>query len=1859
MKTWPWKTIGIVALVLTAIAVFYFVKPLRATSDTLGQPVNPAFGEHIAGYTAGMVSTSSSIRIVLAQNAVDSLAVGQEAATKLFEFSPSIPGKAYWIDLRTIEFRPDERLASGQLYQVDFLLSRLIDNVPADLTSFHFNFQVIKQNYEVEIQNIKPVVNTDLTKQRIEGVLTTADFAEPAQVEEMVAAIQQGKKLPITWGHSGEGRVHQFSVADVVRGEQPSQVTLQLDGKQIGTDRVETKEVEIPALGDFKVTNIRVEQGSSQHIVVQFSDPLNEAQNLEGLMVLANAGSLDFEIKENEVRVYPAVRQKGTLSLTVEPGIRNINNYRMANGGSFEVQFEQLNPAVRFAGKGNIVPSGNGLVLPFEAVNLKRVEVQVIRIYESNVLQFFQVNDWDGNSELRRVGKPVAKQVISLENAGVTDLGKWNRFTLDLATLMKTEPGAIYQVRLGFRKEFSAFDCVGETDAGTLNRVESEEDWSTEGEESYWDSYEDYYYYGEDYDWEQRDNPCRASYYVSSSRKIRRNIIASDLGIIAKSGEDGSTTVFVTDIKTAKPLSGVQVDLFDYQLQNVGSVSTDGNGQCKIASRQTPFALVARQGDQRGYLKLQSGEALSVSNFDVGGEAVARGLKGFIYGERGVWRPGDSLYLTFMLEDKSKTLPAAHPVVMELYNPQGQVTNRLVRAGGENGFYTFATATAPDAPTGNWSAKVKVGGAEFSQIIKIETVKPNRLKINLKLAEDKITAARNNVRADLQVNWLHGAPGKNLQAQFEVTLTKGKTSFPKYPEYVFDDVTTDFSSETFSIFEGSTDETGGANFQMSIPTPESTAPGVLNAVVRGKVFEESGNFSVDRFTVPYYPYLSYTGIRLPKGDAARGMLLTDTTHRVDVVTVDADGSPVSRSGVRLSLYKIQWRWWWDQSETGNVNFMSGSYSQPIAQGTVNTSNGKGTWTFKVKYPEWGRFLVIAEDPVSGHRTTQTVYIDWPGWAGRARKEAEGATMLSFNSDKTAYNINEKATVVIPGSDNGRALISIENGSRIVQTDWLNTTKGDNTYTFTITRDMSPNVFIHVTLLQPHGQAINDLPIRMYGIVPIQVEDPATHLEPVLSMPDVLEPGEPVTITVSEKTKRKMTYTVAMVDEGLLDLTRFKTPEPWKRFYAREALGVRTWDVYDQVMGSFGGQLERLLAVGGDAELMSKEDDSKSNRFKPVVKFFGPFTLDGGTNKHTFTMPAYIGSVKTMVVAGYEGAYGHADKATPVRKPLMVLTTLPRVLGPGESVQLPVTLFAMDKNLKNAKVEVKVSGPVAIATSVQTVNLTSEQMTITFPMQVKEQLGWATVEVIATSGSFRAAEKTNIEVRNPNPAVTQVTNAIVEAGKSWVQAVDPIGMAGTNSAMLEVSTLPPINLGQRLRYLYQYPYGCVEQTTSAVFPQLFVDRVKTLTPEELSAVQRNVKAGVERLKSFQNRDGGFGYWPGDESFDSWSTSYVGHFLLEAEAKGYFVSAEMLKRWKKFQRSQAQSWRKSNESYSSELIQAYRLYTLALANDAELGAMNRLREQGNLPPAAGWMLATAYAKAGQVEAARKLVERLPLLVKPYQELAYSYGSDVRDQAIILEALVALQDRQRAFQIVEVLSEKLSNPNVWLSTQSTAWALKSVGLFAGANEKGDLLVKYSYNGKEATAATQLPMAQISLLVDGAKSREVKLENGGKGTLFVRLIREGIPARGDETEAANNLNIFVAYQDVDGNTIDPAALEQGQELVAAVRVSNPGLRGAYRNLALQQIFPSGWEINNLRLDGATDRLQADVPTYQDIRDDRVYTYFDLNPNQTKTFKVLLTASYAGSYYLPAVSCEAMYDRTIYARVKGTAVEVIKPKIQ
>ncbi|MDN5214275.1 MG2 domain-containing protein [Fulvivirgaceae bacterium BMA12] len=1851
-------------LVLAAIVtgIFYFSNASQAARNPQ-ESVDAAYGAYVAAYTAGVISKESAIRVRFAEEFQESVVAGKEAADNLFKISPAVSGKAYWTDSKTIEFKPDQLLTSGRQYQVAFKLGQIME-VPDELSVFEFNFQTLDQNFEVNIEGFAIYDKTNLQRQKLVGNLVTADMADPAQVQKILSAAQGDKNLKITWDHSTDQKNHNFILEDVLRSDNTSELEIKWDGSSLDVSKTGGQVIQVPAIGDFKLLSAKVIHNPEQYVSLQFSDPLLQKQNLNGLITVADLNNLRFLIEDNEIRVYPSVRQTGKKTLQLFAGIKNVQNYKMKKGTSLEVAFEQLKPAVKLVGKGVILPSTDGLVMPFEAVSLKAVQVQVTKVYESNIAQFLQVNNLQGDREIRRVGRPLLKKTIALNNQGVTDLGKWNRFTLDLSQLISSEPGAIYQVQLSFDQKHAAFNCPGQDSAGEgLTSIE-EDSWDNpeEDEFSYWDTYQDYYYDPE-YRWEERDNPCHSSYYAYGRRAVTKNLMASNLGLTAKLGNNKQLVVAVTDMQTTVPLSGVTVEIYDYQQQLIENTFTDTEGFVKVDLRKKPYLIIAKNKDERGYLKVDDGNALSLSSFDVSGQVVEKGIKGFIYGERGVWRPGDDIFLTFILEDKNDQLPDKHPVIFELRNPKGQIKQKLVKTASIGNMYHFATKTAVDDPTGNWQATVQVGGATFRKSLKIETIKPNRLKINLDFGTDKIKAGQQNLAGQLHVNWLHGAPARNLKAEFDVVLQGATTTFPKYAEYAFDDPARDFYSESQKIFEGVLDADGHAIINAAL-SPENAAPGMLMAHFKGKVFEGGGGFSIDRFSIPYYPYTSFVGLRTPKGDKARGMLLTDTTHVVDIVTVDADGQPVSRSGVEVSLYKLEWRWWWDQSTQNISNYIGRSHNIPLEKASINTKNGQGSWKFKVKYPEWGRFFIRVCDPVSGHCAGKVIYLDWPGWAGRGQREFPGAaTMLSFSADKDKYKVGEDVKISIPTSENGRALVSIENGSGVIDQQWIETQKGETPFLFAVTEEMAPNIYVHISLMQPHAQTVNDLPIRLYGILPVTIDNPDTHLDPVIDMAAELEPEQEVTIKISESNGKPMAYTVAVVDEGLLDLTKFKTPDAWKSFYAREALGVKTWDVFEDVIGAYGGNLERILAVGGD-ESGGQEENTKVNRFKPVVKYMGPFYLEPSQKAtHTFTMPQYIGSVKTMVIAAHEGAYGKAEAVTPVRQSLMVLGTLPRVLGPGETVSLPANVFVSDQSIKNVAVHLETNDQFSFnGSSSKNLNFNgpSDQL-VDFSLLVKPQLGSGKVTVNAKSGSKSAVHNIEIEVRNPNPPVVEVMEKVIPAGGSWETEFKNVGMAGTNSGMLELYSIPPINLEKRLRYLLRYPHGCIEQTVSSAFPQLFLADVMDMNETSLQMIQKNVTAAIVKLQSFQNSDGGFSYWPGQSDYDAWSTSYVGQFLIEAQQKGYVVPHELLRKWKQFQRSAARKWRKNSSRYQSDLIQAYRLYTLALGESPEKGAMNRLRERSDLSNVAKWQLAAAYHLAGQAEAAKQLVKNVTTTVQPYRQSSYTYGSSVRDEALILETLSLMGEKEKGFALMKMIADRLNSNNHWMSTQTTAFCLIAATKFIQLEKpKGGISFTFTLNDQpQESGKTDLAIAQKSLSIDNRPNGQIKVTNTSQQQLYARLILEGTPETGDQTQAENNMRLAVIYKDMDGKLIDPATIEQGTNFISEVTVSNPGLRGDYRELALTQIFPSGWEIINNRLDDTDYPGDKDQPQYQDIRDDRVYTYFSLGANKRKTFRIMLNASYTGRFYLPTIYCEAMYDNTINARKPGKWVMVKKAGVQ
>lgn len=1852
------------------------------------------FKEFIVSFTGGIVSSETDIRVVLAFDKKE-WKVNEVLDNDLFTISPSVDGKVIALSSNTIAFIPEKKLESGTEYQVTLHLDKLnpkLAEKDKTLSNYNFTVKTIKQDFVV---NTLDVQSYSQEYQYLNGVLKTADNIDLETAKKLIKAKHNGSDLKIVFEKASTiGKEFKFRIDSIQRLESKSNLEIKYNGSDFDIDQKGTIDLPITALKEFKVVKTEIQEGDNQTLSINFSEPLEKGQDFKGLVAIQNTNNLKFSAQGNVLKVYfsnevpdqkpvevapkpvaevvitdsttvavdsalveepeevaviepePVVdlqKLTGELLLEVFQGIESEYGRKLNENYTEKISFDEIKPSVRFIKNGTILPSSNNLKLNFEAVNLSAVDVKVYKIYKNNIMQFLQYNELNGSQNLKRVAQPIAKSTLNLKENTLINLSEWNTFALDLSKIIIPEPGAIYRVEFVYKKKYSLYKC----ETADENTTEEEEDIDENDVNYSGNSYDDDY---DDYEWRESQDPCSSSYFYNA--KIATNILASDLGVIAKRGENKSYLFAVNNIVTTEPVTNARVDLYTFQQQKITTGSTNSDGIATFQLDKFAYFAIVTQGAESTYVKLDDGNSLSVSNFNVAGETLQKGLKGFIYGERGVWRPGDNLYLSFILNDASNKIPLGHPIKFRLTDPNGKITYQTVQKLNEWNHHAFTIPTENDAPTGNWEAVVSVGGAKFYKSIKIETIKPNRLKIKNTFKRAILSSSYPNI-SNLEVAWLHGAVAKNLNVEMQAKFSQQTTTFKNYEKYIFDDLVRKFSTEEVTVFSGKLDVNGKANATID-PKIQGEAPGMLKASFITKVYEEGGDFSTDVIATTYSPYTTYVGIKSPEPNKY-GMLETRTMNQFDVVTVDENGRPKSVKNLEVKVYKVEWRWWWDASSDNLSNYNADNATTSYKTFIINTdASGRGNVRFALTDEEWGRYMIRVSDAVGGHATALTVNIDWPMWSGKTRNtDASTANMLVFSTDKEKYAVGENAQISFPSSAGGRAFISIENGSKVVQTLWAKTQKGETKVTIPITAAMAPNVYFNITLLQPHASTKNDLPIRMYGIVPIEVVDKNTILAPKLVMPDVLRPEQSFPIKVSEQSGKAMTYTIAIVDEGLLDLTRFKAPNAWDSFYVREALGVKTWDIYDDVIGAYGGKVNQIFSIGGDQDLGGGKA-KKANRFKPVVIYMGPFKLEKGQTKtHQVKLPKYIGSVKTMIVAGdaTTSAYGSLEKATSVRSPLMVLASLPRKISPSEKVTIPVTVFAMEKNIKNVTIQIKTNnGLKVIGSAIQKLSFAQpDEKMAYFNLAVGSVTGIGKVQIVATSGKEKSMYDVEIDMTNPNPVTNTFTDVILEPNSIKTISWKTFGVSGSNKAKLEVSSMPTINLNGRLQYLIQYPHGCAEQTTSSVFPQLYLNDIADLDATRQQLIQKNVTAGINRLGGFQLSNGGMSYWQGGTVADDWGTSYAGHFMIEAEKKGYFLPINFKSKWISYQQKEAKQWR-FEARYGNDLAQSYRLYTLALAGTPDLSSMNRLREIKGISNESKLRLASAYVLAGQKSAG------LTLLLNSYIEddsnyNYYYYGSSDRNRAMALETMLLLGQKQKAFAMATKLAKDMSSEK-WMSTQTTAYCLYAMAKFSASNGPKGIDVQFSKEGKAQLIKTMKTIADRSLLVKTGLN-SVTLKNNRKNRLYVRVLNTGILPIGQEIAIQSNVLASIVFKNRKGSVINVSKINQGTEFVAEVTVKNLKNERA-ENVALSQILPSGFEIVNTRFTDYGDATN-NVADYIDIRDDRTNFYFGLKAGEVKTFRILLNASYLGTYYLPGLQCEAMYDNTFLARTKGFWVQVVK----
>ena len=1820
-------------LLLTLVFLSSFACKNPSPSDS-PKVLSQEMGSYISHYTEQNLDIDESIMFRFAGTVITGDKIGQQA-DEVFSIAPRIKGKAFWKDGSTLMFVPEEHLAYDKSYKVRIQLVSLFPDIEEDKETVELIYKTSPLNVEVKLNKINYGANNK-NLLSLEGRLTSNNVLTDEDVEEILSATQKGNgDLSILWDHTNKKR-RNFTINNISRSKKDSELKVSWT---VPGSKHQVRTMKILPIGKFKFLEAQLDKTDQKTIILSFSDQISKTQDLTGLVSIEDyKGKLTIDKLGSKLKVYADKQIPSPFTVQISQYVQRTDGDRLESDASSMLSISPMKPSLKLLGEGVIVPSSDKIIFPFVAKNLNSATVEIFKIFDNNVLQALHKDGLKNSRNMKTIGRIVHKEKISLSDYTDDKVSQTRRIALDIKNFVKTEPGAIYQVRVGFDpSDVSTYDCP-ETEDENFDLSSLEEN----------QSIIDYRGYS---NWSERDNPCNNAYY-RPDKYISRNILASDLGIIAKVDKSNTCYVTVTNIMDVQAISGVTIEYYDFQQQLISSSKTNAKGQSQMKLERKPSFLILKHKGQYGYSNLKENQVNVLSEFDVSGKTKKKGLDGYIYGERGVWRPGDTLFLNFVLEDINQTLPTDHPIKIEVKDSKSKIKLSKTTRSHVGRIYHIAVPTSSSDPTGNWRATVVVGNQKFTKTLKVETVKPNRLKIALEVPNDKISLY-NKQKIKLESAWLHGASADGLKAKIDLQLSSMKTNFLGYSEYSFDDPARKVSATPVTVFDGKLNENGTQTIELKKQN-NWAPPGKLKANLKTRVFEKSGNFSEDNFTIETDIYSSYVGVKIPKTRWGSNFISNDGEDKIKIQTLDTEGKPLSYRKLAVGIYEARWSWWYDRGYSQKYNYNSAQHNGAILKEKISTNN-KGIIEYQPKLEEeYGNYMIRICDEESGHCTGGFFYTG-NNWYRQTEKQ--GPQLLNFTADKSDYLLGETIKVKVPSNADSKIFVSIENGDKVLDSYWVTSTGELTEINIPTTSEMNPNIYVHAALIQKHSSKENDFPIRMYGVIALKVVDPNTTLLPVVDAPEKARPDEHYEIKVSESSGQTMYYTLAVVDEGLLGLTRHKVPDIWGHFFAKQAIGVKTWDIYDLVLTGYGNDLGKLISIGGDGVNKNANKQAKANRFRPTVKHLGPFKLEAGaTARHKIKITDYVGAVRTMVVARQGQKYGSAEKTTQIKKPLMVQATLPRVLGPGESLEIPANIFAMEDNIKDVNVSFQPDGNLSLigdAAHKLSFSKPGDKLT-SFEVKVGDAIGVTKMNISAQSGKESSEDKVELEIRNPNPVTTKVQRKTLQPGESWTTSYTTLGTTGTNEGVLELSNVLPINLDQRIKYLIRYPYGCIEQTTSSAFPQLYLDDLVELSPKQRKSIEKNIQKTIERLSLFQLSNGGLSYWAGNNDVSNWGSIYAFHFLLEAKEKGYFVPKAMIDNLGIYLSNESDKTNRYSSSYHDPVIeQAYRVYVLAKAGQANVGAMNRIRNNKNLSATSAYLLAAAYAQIHKKELAMELIRNKKTQVKPYRETGYNYGSHLRDQGLILETMTYLGLHEEMTTLAESISNDLDSDR-WYSTHTTAVALLSVGKYISKLPKDNLLADWSAGGV-AQPKIESDKAYVSKTIEVEKNQKsVTLTNNSKGILYAKLLVSGQAPPGKEgKEAAQHLNMTVSYKDLNGKTINPTSLKQGTDFKVEVKIENIGTKGRHlEELVLNQIFPSGWEIQNQRLSGRDNSGAESNYEYRDIRDDRVNTFFDID-NETLSYTTFLTATYSGKFYLPPTHVEAMYDNEIQAQSTGQWIEV------
>ncbi len=1528
-------------------------------------------------------------------------------------------------------------------------------------------------------------------------------------------------------------------------------------------------------------------------------------------------GSVTFyttqKVDESEIRRYISISPSIRYKVDIQPGYLLVSseNFNLENkyeitvkkglmgtlGGELKydytqpVSFGNVQPTIRFTDQKEFYVSGRGSRnIQAAIINVPDVKIKVTKLYENNILSYLRNNnyyyyDYDyeydyyyNYNDPGNMGDVVYEKDVATNT--LPHKGSNRILTLDFEDKLGSHPG-IYVLE-----------------------VRSDED--------YW---------------------LRATKMIS----------ISDIGLIVKEGKN-SITVFANSIKTAQPLANVTLRFIGNNNQVNHTLKTNSEGIAVYTNENLlapgfKTSLISAQLENDFNVLPLSKTRINTSRFDVGGKRQnPSGLEAFIYGDRDLYRPGESINISAIIRDYDWNTPGDNPLILRLKTPNGKTHTSVRKVLNDQGSFETKINLSPSAQTGSYVAYVFTTNEVLigSKVIKVEEFMPDRIKVDLQVDKTEYKPGE-TIAIDLSAENFFGPPAANRNYQIELS-TKQSSFYPaKNKEYSY------FIHGTHSSFrnilrESTTNAEGKAHEEFDIPI-EYKNMGVLKSDIFSTVFDETGRpvNRLERLTI--YTQDVFYGI-----STEDYYVKTQAPARFKLIAVDKDGNALEGIEAQVKLIRHEYKTVLQKSG-GYYKYKSEKVEKVLKDEKITLNEKNTIFTFSPDLS--GRYELRVSAPGVNTFVQQRLYAYGWGSTSYSSFKVNNEGQIDIELDKKKYLVGETANVLLKTPFSGKVLVTVET-DKVLDYFYVETDKRAATFTLDIKEDYLPGVYIGATLFKPHTES--DIPLTVaHGYSSVKVDNPAYMLPLEISAVEKSRSNSTQVIQVKSNPNTKLT--IAVVDEGILQVAGFKTPDPYNFYYEKRALEVNTSNVYPYLFPEVG--MIRSTTGGDGSEMAKRVNPMQNNRVKLVSFWSGIIETDNkGEAEYAIDIPQFSGDLRIMAV-GYSGnIFGSAQKNMKVADPLVTSVALPRFLSPGDKVIVPVTLTNTTNMEAKCRTEIKLEGPLRLAGEPgnSVTILPNAEAELVFNLEALQEIGSSSVIIESKALGETFIHKTDITVRPASPLQKRTGSGFVEAGKTEAFSVNIEDfIASSVSGKLLLSKNPMIRYAKSLDYLVRYPYGCVEQTTSAAFPQIyFADIVSSLYSGDKASrdAVRNVQVALDRIKLMQLYNGGLSYWPGHGYQNWWASVYAAHFTIEAEKAGYEVDPLFRNALLRYLKKRLENKELIDYYYNGTRQRkiapkevAYSLYVLALAGEKPTSLMNYYRSRiEQLSLDSRYLLAGAYALSGDMRKAKEILPKAFEGEIANTSFGGSFYSAYRDESIALNVLLEIDsDDPQIGAMVKHVSEGLLTSR-YLNTQERSFGFLAMGKFSKSIEGSTVTGRLKANEKEFG---KFSGDDLSLDLTHLADKKLELLTAGSGKLFYFWESEGISRDGSYIEEDNYIKVRRNFYDRNGSGVSGNTFKQNDLVLVELIVS--GLTDKYvENVAITDIIPACFEIENPRLTDLPPGMRyphaKHTPDYIDMRDDRINMFATVSRGSRYYYYLIRVVS-PGTYNMGPVSADAMYN--------------------